>query len=104
MRVQLPRSARLALAAALSSTLLAPPALADKGGRGEGREEFRGIVTEVPEGRVGAWVIGGRTVTSDRGTELDEAEGPLAVGACAKVELRGGRVHEIDSEPASDCR
>ena len=55
-------------------------------------------------GRIGTWVIGGRSVTADRATEFDETEGRLAVGRCAKIDIRNGRVHEIDSEPASDCR
>lgn len=57
----------------------------------------------VPEGRVGAWTIGGRTFQTDRSTELDEGDGALVVGACAKVDLRAGRAHEIDSEPSSHC-
>jgi len=44
------------------------------------------------------------SVTADRSTEFDEVEGRFAVGRCAKVDLRNGRVHEIDSGPASDCR
>ena len=55
-------------------------------------------------GRIGTWVFGGRSVTTDRATEFDETEGRLTVGRCAKIDIRNGRVHEIDSEPASDCR
>jgi hypothetical protein len=52
----------------------------------------------------GEWVIGGRTFKTGAGTEFDEAEGRLTAGSCAKVEVRSGRVHEIDSEPMSDCQ
>ncbi|MCC7248422.1 MAG: hypothetical protein IT473_07355 [Lysobacter sp.] len=77
----------------------------DEGGRDEGgRERYYGIVRSMPEGRLGEWVIGSRRVVADRATEFDETEGRLAVGDCAKIDIRNGRVHEIDSEPASDCR
>jgi hypothetical protein len=52
----------------------------------------------------GDWVIGGRTFTADAGTEFDQADGELKVGGCAKVHLRNGRVHEIDSEPMENCK
>lgn len=78
---------------------------ARKSGRDEGgRERFYGIVESMPEGRTGEWIIGSRRFVADRATEFDETEGRLAVGQCAKVDIRNGRIHEIDSEPASDCR
>jgi len=49
-------------------------------------------------------VIGGRTYNADAGIEFDQTEGKLAVGSCAKVHIRGGRVHEIDSEPMRNCK
>jgi hypothetical protein len=95
--------ARTALAVGLAA-LLVPALAAAKRGRGDDdRTRHLGRVTAVPEGRVGAWVIGGQRYETDRSTELDERDGPLVVGACAKVDLRGGRVHEIDSEPSSHC-
>jgi hypothetical protein len=58
-----------------------------------------------PENQLqGAWMIGGRTFTSDAGTEFDQSEGQLTIGSCAKVHLRNGRVHEIDSEPMRNCQ
>jgi hypothetical protein len=91
---------RAALAIALAVLLVPALAVAKRGDR----DRFTGRITAVPEGRVGAWVIGGQTFQSDRSTDLDEADGPLVVGACAKVDLRGGRVHEIDSEHSSHCQ
>lgn len=101
---------RTALALGLAALLV--PALAsakrdrhEDGHHHEGEHHrSAGRITAVPEGRVGAWVIGGQTFQSDRSTELDEADGPLVVGACAHVDLRGGRVHEIDSEHSSHCQ
>ena len=71
----------------------------------EARHEFRGIVTQRPaDTLVGSWVIGGQPVQADQATEFDQAEGPLDLGSCAKVKIRNGRVHEIDSEPLHDCK
>lgn len=80
------------------------PASAKRGGD-EARSEFRGIVTERPAGELtGEWVIGGNVVLAGPETEFDQAEGPLDIGSCAKVESRNGRVHEIDSEPLHSCK
>jgi hypothetical protein len=68
------------------------------------RERFYGIIQSKPAGLQGTWQIGGRTVTTSRGTEFDQLEGALVVGACAKVDIRNGKVHEIDSEPMRNCR
>ncbi len=80
------------------------PALA-RGEADEDRSAFYGLIESRPgPGRQGVWVIGGRAVEADGATEFDETEGPLEVGRCAKVDVRNGRVHEIDSEPMGDCR
>lgn len=95
------------LALAMLVPLLSMPddALAKRGGDSGGRERFYGIIESMPAGGLhGTWVIGGRTLTTSAGTEFDQTEGPLAVNNCAKVDIRGGRVHEIDSEPMRDCR
>ena len=87
--------------------LTAAPGMATaKGGdREDNRSEFSGIVQSRPQdGLQGQWVIGGRTFVVDAGTEFDQSDGDLAVGACAEVGVRNGRVHEIDSEPLQDCR
>ncbi|ADI85270.2 hypothetical protein KIP69_12155 [Geobacter sulfurreducens] len=100
-------AARITLAVMIAVVLGFGPdaALAKRGGRDDNRTEFYGIVQERPEqGLHGTWVIGGRTFTTDSRTEFDQSEGRLEVGSCAKVHIRSGRVHEIDSEPMSDCR
>jgi hypothetical protein len=68
------------------------------------RVRFYGWVEFMPEGLHGTWIIGGQEVTTNPRTQFDEVEGPLMVGACAKVDVRGGLVHEIDSEPPRNCR
>ena len=98
---------RRASALTVALMLAAAPnmALAKRGGDGDKRSAFYGFVQERPEqGRHGDWVIGGRTVATDAGTEFDQSEGPLRVGSCAKVHIRNGRIHEIDSEPIRNCR
>ncbi|MEE4242642.1 MAG: hypothetical protein V2I36_14340 [Desulfopila sp.] len=68
------------------------------------RIEFQGIVQERPTDTLhGKWTIGGRVVVTDSKTEFDQHEGPLDLGSCAEVDIRNGRVHEIDSEPMRDC-
>jgi hypothetical protein len=79
--------------------------VAKRGGDGDNRSEFYGIVQARPENALqGEWVIGGRTFRADVGTEFNQSEGLLRVGSCAKVHLRDGRVHEIDSEPMRNCK
>ena len=63
-----------------------------------------GPIESRPEGKEGTWVIAGRTFTVTDTTELEPEHGPLVVGACAKVELKGIVVEEIESEEASKCR
>lgn len=95
----------LSIMAVLVLVMMAGLAIAKRGGSNENRSEFYGIVQARPQaGLQGEWVIGGRTFNADTGTEFDESEGPLTVGSCAKVDVRNGRVHEIDSEPMRDCQ
>ncbi|MCS6846593.1 MAG: DUF5666 domain-containing protein [Anaerolineae bacterium] len=67
----------------------------------------RGIINSRPAGNIGTWVIGGRAFVANANTEFDTDEGPLVVGACAKVRYfvtGGGDIaDEIDSEPPQDC-
>ena len=95
----------LALTIVLPLVLTPNMALAKRGGENDNRLEFYGILQSRPENGVqGEWVIGGRIFIADPGTELDQSEGQLTVGSCAKVNLRNGRVHEIDSEPMRNCQ
>lgn len=84
--------------------LVSPSAVLAKKDDDRDRLRFYGWVEVMPEGLHGTWIIGGREVTTNPRTEFDESEGPLLVGGCAKVDIRGGLVHEIDSEPPQDCR
>lgn len=86
----------------LTICLLAPATLQAKDDAD--RTRFYGLVEAMPEGMHGTWIIGGQEVTTHPRTEFDQTQGPLQIGACAKVDIRGGMVHEIDSEPPSDCR
>lgn len=89
------------LLALLFGTLLTPSAVYAK----DGDIVHQGIVTAKPAtGLRGTWVIGGQTFVTVARTQFDQVEGPLVVGACAKVKIRNGAVKEIDSEPARDCR
>jgi len=67
----------------------------------------RGIINSRPAGNIGTWVVGGRAFVANASTEFDTQEGPLVVGACAKVRYftSGGAdiADEIDSEPPQDC-
>jgi hypothetical protein len=66
-------------------------------------DEFYGIIESRPEGKAGAWVIGGRQVMVTDKTKLEEDHGPLVVGACVEVEYKGNVVEEIASEKKSKC-
>ena len=95
----------LVITAFLLLALTADMAVAKGGGGDESRFELYGIVQERPQnGQQGEWVIGGRTFIADQETEFEEIKGHLSVGSCAKVHVRNGRVHEIDSEPMQDCQ
>lgn len=66
-------------------------------------EDFYGIIESRPEGAVGTWVVGGRSIEVTDRTELDDDHGPLEVGACVEVDIDDGVVEEIESEPARKC-
>ena len=66
-------------------------------------DEFHGIIESRPEGRVGTWVVGGRSVQVTVRAEFKEEHGLLTVGACAEVELKGDVVAEIESELKRKC-
>jgi hypothetical protein len=66
-------------------------------------DDFFGIIENRPDGKVGTWVIGGRSVEVTKNTDLDEDNGPLKVGSCAEVEIDNGKVEDIESEPLSRC-
>jgi len=79
--------------------------LAKRGNDDTDREVFIGIIQSMPSGGLqGEWIIGDQTFSTVPGTEFDQTNGPLSVNGCAQVEFRNGVVHEIDSEPLSDCK
>jgi len=94
----------LVLSLALAAVSVAPEMAMGKDDNDRDRLRFYGWVESMPEGLHGAWIIGGQQVTTNPRTQFDQVEGPLMVGGCAKVDIRDGLVHEIDSEPATDCR
>ena len=92
------------LLAAVAWLLVVQPALAKDGADGRERSELYGLIEARPEnGLQGQWIIGGQTFDTGPGTQFDEREGALQVGRCAKVQVRDGRVHEIEGQPMSDC-
>lgn len=95
----------LSLACAIAlPLLLSDDAFAKRRGD-DSRSRFYGIIQVRPaSGLHGEWMIGGRTFITDSRTEFNQSEGALAPGSCAKVDIRSGRVHEIDSEPMRNCR
>ena len=97
--------ARLSVFACALLLMAAPDAaMAKRGGDDKDRSRFYGIIEKRPQNELqGEWVIGGQTFIATPGTEFDQADGPLEIGSCAKVEVRNGRVHEIDSESMEKC-
>lgn len=97
--------ATLAIMVALPILGMTDTASAKRRGDDGSRTRFYGIVQSRPANSLhGEWVIGGHIYMTDAGTEFNQSEGRLAVGSCAKVDIRNGRVHEIDSEPMRNCR
>jgi hypothetical protein len=94
----------LVLGFTITAGLMTTATAVAKGGDEQDRFRFYGWVESMPEGLYGTWVIDGIRVTTNPRTEFDQEDGPLMVGGCAKVDIRDGLVHEIDSEPAGDCR
>ena len=79
--------------------------LAKRGSDDKNRSEFYGLIQERPKKELqGEWVISGQVIVTDAGTEFNQNGGNLIVGSCAKVKIRDGYIHEIDSEPMQDCR
>ena len=98
--------ARLAFAMSLAAALFiqgGPTPAKALAKNDENRVRFYGLIEQRPEALHGTWVIGGRVLITNQQTEFEQEEGPLQIGGCAKVDIRNGRVHEIDSESPSNC-
>lgn len=88
----------------LAAAMVMPQPVSARSDERQDRIRFYGVVEVMPQGLHGTWIIGGNVITTNPQTQFDQQEGPLRVGGCAKVDIRGGLVHEIDSESDSDCR
>ena len=96
----------LAFLAMVTPFVAAPQVSYAKGGDAP---RYQGWVQARPAGGfAGTWKIGGKTFVATAGTQIDQAQGQLNVGACAKVKFQvvngQNRALEIDSQPAADCR
>ncbi|MBK8050597.1 MAG: hypothetical protein IPK16_27925 [Anaerolineales bacterium] len=96
----------LVFMAMITPSIVAPQIASAKGGN---LPRHRGWVEVKPaSGKVGTWTVGGKTFVATKATQLDQAEGALTVGACAKVKFKvvngQNQAVEIDSEPAADCK
>ncbi len=69
--------------------------------------EWLGIVNNRPESLRGTWVIGDKVFETNKKTEFKEENGPLTVGACAKVKYyRSSEVNyavKLKSEEREKC-
>ena len=70
--------------------------------------EVYGLVQMMPvSGFIGDWMIGGVAYTAPASAEFKQRNGPLMVGACAKIHYSGAvapfTAREIESRSASDC-
>ena len=67
------------------------------------KDDFYGVIESRPDGKIGTWSIGGRSIEVTENTHLDEDNGPLKPGVCVEVDIDNGKVDEIESEPAEKC-
>lgn len=65
-------------------------------------DDFRGVIERRPTGKVGTWVVGGRTFSATHDTDLENRR-KLRVGNCAEVEIDDGEVEEIEAVAAYKC-
>jgi len=68
-----------------------------------------GTVSSLPaSGLVGAWTVGGRTITVSSATEIESPQAAITIGSCVSVAGTAQAdssivASEIDAEPAADC-
>lgn len=65
-------------------------------------DDFYGVIERRPSGKVGTWVVGGRTFKATSETELEDKR-RLRLGRCAQVERDDGVVEEIEPADAHKC-
>jgi hypothetical protein len=77
------------------------------GGLEPAERKFFGVISSIPTGTLGTWVIGGNSFVVTTTTELEQEHGLLAVGACAGVEYvvsgTDNLAKEISSEEMFKC-
>jgi hypothetical protein len=87
----MPKTAKFFWALGASCFLIAvaaPLSLAQISGPGSRPgSTFYGIVRRVPNSAEGTWIIGGRTINSDRFTIIEQFGEPVNVGSCVEVEF-----------------
>ena len=66
--------------------------------------EYTGILDHRPEGKDGMWVIDGRSFSVTADVELEEDDGPIAIGTCVGLEMEDGDVTEIESMDMKACQ
>ena len=59
-------------------------------------DDYYGTIKSRPDGNVGEWVIGDKTIDVTDAVEVEEDNGPAKVGACAEVDFDDGVVYEIE--------
>ena len=64
---------------------------------------FFGVINRAPNNLLGSWLIGSETIETDNTTQFDRIYGPLVIGACVQVEMRGHRTLSIISVRNSYC-
>jgi len=62
--------------------------------------EYKGIIHARPAD----WIIGDNVYKATDKTKIDEENGPLIVGACAEVEIKNGKITEIETESMKKCQ
>jgi hypothetical protein len=77
------------LIATLLSTFFVAPVMADD-------DDYYGIIKSRPEGKVGEWVIGDKTINVTDAVEIEEDNGTAKVGACVEVDFDDNVVDEIE--------
>ena len=77
------------LLGALLSSLFVLPVMADD-------DDYYGIIKSRPEGIVGEWVIGDKTINVTDAVEIEENHGPAKVGACVEVDFDDNVIDEIE--------
>lgn len=77
------------LLSTLLSTLFVMPVMADD-------DDYYGTIKSRPEGKVGEWVIGDKTINVTDSVEIEEDNGAAKVGACVEVDFDDNVVDEIE--------